>query len=248
MSSPSSAASACCRCGPGPPPGGSRRVSGMRPSRARASSAPPSSGWPASSSARATMASWWSGCSSSDLRAARPRRPRRAARRASPRPRWAAGCRRTRRTLASGCAPTNPLTTLPLSTAYTAGMPCTWNAWDTCGFSSTFTLTSTTLPSVSPTTFSRIGPSVRQGPHHGAHRSTTTGVVADRSRTSAWNEESVTSMLTGTGYRWTRMRQRPAARAPRRWRPPIVDGAPGRRTGAIRGTHRARGASTVNRR
>ena len=46
-----------------------------------------------------------------------------------------------------------------------------------CGFSSTLTLTSTTLPSVSSTTFSRIGPSVRHGPHHGAHRSTTTGTV-----------------------------------------------------------------------
>ena len=68
-----------------------------------------------------------------------------------------------------------PSTTLPPASAYTAGMPCTRKAWETCGFSSTLTLASTTLPPVSSTTFSMMGPSVRHGPHHGAHRSTTTG-------------------------------------------------------------------------
>ena len=132
-------------------------VSGMRPSSASASSPSPSSGLPASSSARATMASWWSGCWSRTWRseASSP-----AASRAAIFSSSSLGSRLSTnsRTAASGWAPTNPSTTLPSATAYTAGMPCTWNAWETCGFSSTFTLTSTTLPSVSSTTFSRIGP------------------------------------------------------------------------------------------
>ena len=43
-------------------------------------------------------------------------------------------------------------------------------------------------------TFSRIGPSVLHGPHHGAHRSTTTGVVIERSMTSVSKVASVTSI------------------------------------------------------
>ena len=41
--------------------------------------------------------------------------------------------------------------------------------------------------SVASTTFSRIGPSVLHGPHHSAHRSTTTGTCVERSITSASN-------------------------------------------------------------
>src|SRR5215207_11041537 len=74
-------------------------------------------------------------------------------------------------------------------------MPCTRNAAETWGFSSTFTFVSTTLPLVSSTTRSRVGPSCLHGPHHGAQRSTTTGVAWDRSRTSVWNVASVTSMV-----------------------------------------------------
>src|SRR5918995_695350 len=74
-------------------------------------------------------------------------------------------------------------------------MPCTRNAADTWGFSSTLTFASTTLPLVSSTTRSRMGPSCLHGPHHGAHRSTTTGVAWDRSSTSVWNVASVTSMV-----------------------------------------------------
>src|SRR6478672_8579905 len=69
------------------------------------------------------------------------------------------------------------------------------------GFSSTLTLTSTTLPSVLSVTFSRIGPIVRHGPHHGAHRSTITGVFIERSRTSVWNVASETSTAMPAGYR-----------------------------------------------
>ena len=48
--------------------------------------------------------------------------------------------------------------------------------------------------SVSSTTFSRIGPSVRHGPHHDAHRSTTTVASVERSSTSVSKVASVTSM------------------------------------------------------
>ena len=45
------------------------------------------------------------------------------------------------------------------------------------------------------TTRSRMGPRVLHGPHHGAHRSTTTGTVADRAITSCSNVASVTSAI-----------------------------------------------------
>ena len=68
------------------------------------------------------------------------------------------------------------------------------NAWLIAGFSSTFTFTSATFPSVASTTFSMIGPSVWHGPHHGAQRSTTTGTDFDRWMTSLSNVSSVTSL------------------------------------------------------
>src|SRR5205085_851512 len=95
-------------------------------------------------------------------------------------------------------APTKPSTTLRSFLAYTAGMPCTWKACDTPGFSSTLTFTSSTWPPVASMTFSMIGPRVRHGPHHGAHRSITTGTVSDRSSTSASNVASVRSILQAT--------------------------------------------------
>src|SRR5215203_4973558 len=78
--------------------------------------------------------------------------------------------------------------------ANTAGIDCTWNAWLMAGFSAMLTLASTTLPSVAAVTRSRIGLMVVQGPHHGAHRSTTTAVCIERSMTSLWKVASVTSM------------------------------------------------------
>ena len=52
------------------------------------------------------------------------------------------------------------------------------------GFSSTLTLTSRTLPLAARTTFSRMGVSCLQGPHHGAQKSTITGVCIDAWMTS----------------------------------------------------------------
>ena len=86
-------------------------------------------------------------------------------------------------------------TTAPSRTAKTAGMDWTRKLSDTAGLSSTLTLTSSTCPSVSATTCSRIGPRVLHGPHHGAHRSTTTGTSKDRLRTASSNVASVTSTM-----------------------------------------------------
>ncbi len=51
-----------------------------------------------------------------------------------------------------------------------------------------------------PTTCSRTGPSARQGAHHAAQKSTTTGVVRERSSTSWAKEPSVTSMAMARLY------------------------------------------------
>src|ERR1041385_8431636 len=59
------------------------------------------------------------------------------------------------------------------------------------------TLTSLTAPLASATAFSSAGPSVLQGPHHGAQKSTITGTARDASRTSAANVSSVLSLMCG---------------------------------------------------
>src|SRR5580658_1033111 len=65
------------------------------------------------------------------------------------------------------------------------------------GFSSTFTLVSSTAPSVSAITRSKMGPRVLQGQHQGAHRSTTTGTSLDRASTACSKLASVTSTMSG---------------------------------------------------
>src|SRR5579875_1345911 len=170
-----------------------RRVSGdsgMRPSRLRASSLSPLS---TSSWARATTAPAWSG-SISRARRRLASSPAATSRSASD---GGAGARRATNSLTdcSGKAPMKLSTTCWPRTAKTAGMDCTRKAVATPGFSSTFTLASSTAPPVSSTTFSRMGPRVRQGPHHGAHRSTTTGTSSERCSTSVAKVESVTSFM-----------------------------------------------------
>ncbi len=53
-----------------------------------------------------------------------------------------------------------------------------------------------TAPLAARTVFSRIGPSCRHGPHHGAQKSTMTGVSNEPSTTSVMKVAVVTS-LTG---------------------------------------------------
>ena len=104
------------------------------------------------------------------------RRPRAASASASSSSVGQQARRRTPAPSASGWAPTKPSTTLPSFSAYTAGMPCTWNAWRRpAGSRRRRPWPARPCRSVSSTTFSRIGPSVLHGPHHSAHRSTTTG-------------------------------------------------------------------------
>ena len=49
------------------------------------------------------------------------------------------------------------------------------------------------MPEPASASRSSTGESCLQGPHHSAHRSTTTGTSSERSRTSAWNISSLTS-------------------------------------------------------
>src|SRR5688572_6357033 len=60
------------------------------------------------------------------------------------------------------------------------------------GLSSTFTLTTLTFSPYSTEISSRMGPSLRQGPHHSAQKSTMTGLSADS--TSLPKLASVTSL------------------------------------------------------
>src|SRR3954470_18687780 len=116
-------------------------------------------------------------------------------------------------------------------------MDCTRNAAEACGLSSTLILTSSTAPLVSSTTLSRIGPNVVHGPHHGAHKSTTTGTWSERASTSVSKVASVTSIDmerqatstdgvpgTSTGAATGDGHDQPEARVERRWplhRPPL---------------------------
>src|SRR5579875_2865712 len=59
---------------------------------------------------------------------------------------------------------------------------------------STSTFASSTWPPRAATARSSNGPSCRQGPHHSAQKSTTTGTACERSITSFWKLASVTSM------------------------------------------------------
>ena len=78
------------------------------------------------------------------------------------------------------------------------GMLCTCNAALSCGLASTSTLARIHWPAASAASFSSTGESCLHGPHHSAHRSMITGVVRERSTTSALKVSSVTSMTSMT--------------------------------------------------
>ena len=98
------------------------------------------------------------------------------------------------RTWGSGSAPLNSCSGCPPTTATTIGIDCTPNAWAIRGFASTSTLARIQVPPPASASRSSTGDSCLHGPHHSAHRSTTTGTSSERSSTSAWNVSSVTSM------------------------------------------------------
>ena len=89
-----------------------------------------------------------------------------------------------------------PSTGRPPAKAKTAGIDWMPNWPASAGFSSMLTLTSLIAPAFSLTTFSSAGVSWRQGPHHGAQKSTSTGWSSEALMTSAakaWVVESLTS-------------------------------------------------------
>ena len=121
---------------------------------------------------------------------------RRVRRSSRPRP----GASRTRATTAAGLAGAAPIclsTTWPWSRRTSVGIAWTSNRRLTSGLSSALTLTSLSLPASSPASFSRAGLTIRQGPHHGAHTSTSTGRLD--SSTTAWNSSSFASTTQRSG-------------------------------------------------
>src|SRR6266487_356121 len=96
----------------------------------------------------------------------------------------------------AGWAPTNSATIAPSLNALTAGMPCTWKASARRGAWSTSSLASTTSPPRAATPRSSSGPSARQGAHHSAQKSTTTGTWKDRCSTAVSKSASVTSKIS----------------------------------------------------
>ena len=85
---------------------------------------------------------------------------------------------------AAGTAPARRAATRPSRRTMSVGIACTSKRFATRGDSSTLTFTSLTRPVRSLATWARAGLTMRHGPHHGAHRSTTTGSGA-ASATSA---------------------------------------------------------------
>ena len=98
----------------------------------------------------------------------------------------------------SGFAPMKADFGWPSTKATTAGIDWMFMRPAISGWSSIFILTRTTAPRLSATTFSITGPNCRQGPHHGAQKSTKTGCIFDASITSCMNCAVVMS-LTGAG-------------------------------------------------
>ena len=68
---------------------------------------------------------------------------------------------------------------------------------DVFGALSVSIFATTSLLSNSFATFSKVGPSILQGPHHSAQKSTKTGIVFDFSITSFSNVLSVTLISIG---------------------------------------------------
>src|SRR5205814_1244594 len=93
-------------------------------------------------------------------------------------------------------APMNSATTLPSRNALTAGMLAIWKLIARLGLRSVSTLASSISPARFATAASSAGPSTRQGPHHSAQKSTTTGTSRERSTTLASKSASVTSNAT----------------------------------------------------
>src|SRR5690606_37904486 len=89
-----------------------------------------------------------------------------------------------------GIEPTLVETALPSLNRISVGMPRTPNFDGVIGFSSMLTLATVSLSAISPAISLSAGAICRQGPHHSAQKSTSTG--PDDFRTSLSKEASVT--------------------------------------------------------
>src|SRR4051794_21730093 len=92
-------------------------------------------------------------------------------------------------------APTIRSTGFPSRRTTSVGMLRALNSRESRGFSSTLTFTTLSRPVYSAASCSRIGETKRHGPHHGAHRSTTTETAA---RDSTGKVASVASTTHGS--------------------------------------------------
>ena len=97
----------------------------------------------------------------------------------------------------TGAAPACRATAWPRCISRRVGTARTSKRSDSFGVSSTFTLTSLTRPAYSRAICSSAGLTIRHGPHQGAHRSTSTGIL-EPSTTSA-KSSSPASAIHGSG-------------------------------------------------
>src|SRR6185312_10618126 len=89
----------------------------------------------------------------------------------------------------------------PSLKAITFGIERMSNALESAFSSSELTFASLTRPAYSAATFSSTGVSALHGPHHGAQKSTTTGMALEPSMTSSSNVAVVTSIVYSMGAR-----------------------------------------------
>jgi len=89
-----------------------------------------------------------------------------------------------------------------------------WKREASCGFSSTLTLTTLSEPARSPASCSRTGSTIRQGPHHGAQKSTRTGTLAC---VSAAKLDSLAGTIHGSGDLQREQRGVPRGTGPTRF-------------------------------
>src|SRR5688572_885622 len=122
------------------------------------------------------------------------------------------------RSWCAGRAPIRLSTTWPWSRMTSVGIDWTSNRRLTSGLSSALTLTSLNLPASSPASFSRAGLTMRHGPHHGAHTSTSTGRLD--SSTTLWNSSSFASTTQRSGVLHFPQRGMPLATAGTRFLAP----------------------------
>src|SRR6185312_3064024 len=104
-----------------------------------------------------------------------------------------------------GTAPTCLSTILPPLKNRIVGILRIPNSADTLGLLSTSTLPITALPSYSLESSSTKGPTIRQGPHHSAQKSSITGL--SDFRTNSWKFESVISIAIVSKFRSTKIRK-----------------------------------------